>query len=176
MYVHLQLAEAGKRHMLVGDHRAALERLRVALRHAVQHRAPGVFLHHYTECILDCLEASGDHAQALELTERALDDQDAAGDPLGEAVRSSLVERRILLLFALGREVEGDAALADPTAPATAALAAVGAARRRRLHLDARRIQNLKQLHSPSAVTAAHLRSADAARGEAFFRKEHSYA
>ena len=161
--------------MLTGSNDEALDRFRCALRIALQQRAPAVFLHHYTECILDCLEASGDHAQALELTVRALDEQDPQGEVLGEAVRAALVQRQILLLFALDRTVEGDAALEAMTDRTGPVLAALTEARRRRLTVDARWLDELKRRHLPSAVTVEHLRGDDATRGEELFQKEYAH-
>lgn len=175
MMLHLQVAEAGKRRMLAREYDAALDRYRAALQLAVGQRAPAVFLHHYTDCILDCLELSGDHEQALALTERALDDQNPNNQPLGKAVEADLRRRRVLLLFALGRAAEGDVALAATELPDGPVITALRNARRRRLTIDARWIADLKRRHSMSSVTEEHLRGEDAEQGEIYFQKEFSY-
>lgn len=173
--IHLQIAEAGKRLMLARDHLGALARYRAALRLAVSERAPAVFLYHYTDCILDCLEASGDHQQALELTQRALDDHDPDSGPLGDAVRADLIQRHITLLYALGRSDDGDHALAAANSPQTPILGKIRVARRRQLRIDARWIAELKRRYSMSSVTHKDLRNTDADQGEAYFQKEFSY-
>jgi len=172
---HLQVAEAGKRRMLDGDHAEALDRYRTALRMALQQRAHGVFMAHYTDCVLDCLESAGDHAQALEIVQRALDEQETTGESLSEAVRASLMRRQIFLLFTVGRADDGDAALDGAAHLADPALSALRAARRRRLAVDARWIDNLKRRHIHSAVTEDHLRRDDAEQGERLFQKEHAH-
>jgi len=173
--MHLQVAEAGKRMMLDGDFEAALDRYRTALRMALQQRAPGVFMAHYTDCILDCLEASGDHAQALEIVQRALVEQETEGESMGEAIRASLTQREIFLLFTIGRFDDGDAALESAAHLNSPALTALREARRRQLSVDGRWIGNLKRQHIHSAVTEKHLRRDDAELGEQLFLKEHAH-
>lgn len=170
--IHLQIAEAGKRRMLRRDYQGALERFRAALHMAVSQQAPPVFVHHYTDCILDCLEESGDHGQALELVERALDDHDPERSPLGPAIRADLLQRRIMLLFAVGRVDDGDRALAATEAPRTEVVEKIRAARRRRLAIDARWVIDTKRRHSISSVSSGHLRTSDADSGETYFQKE----
>lgn len=173
--MHLQVAEAGKRRMLDGNFAAALDRFRTALRMALQQRAPEIFMAHYTDCLLDCLEASGDHGQALEIVQRALDEQETKGESFSEAVRASLMQRQVFLLFSVGRLDDGDAALQDAAHLDGPALAVLRGARRRRLTVDARWIANLRRQHIHSAVTEDHLRRDDAEQGEQFFLKEYAH-
>lgn len=175
MMRHLQVAEAGKRRMLDCNYTAALDRYRTALRMALQQRAPEIFMAHYTDCLLDCLEASGDNGQALEIVQRALDEQETKGESFSEAFRASLMRRQIFLLFTLARFDDGDAALHDAAHLDGPAVAALRAARRRRLNIDAQWIEKLKRQHIRSAVTEDHLRRDDAEQGEQFFLKEYAH-
>lgn len=172
MTVHLKIAEAGKTHLLNRQYGPALERFRAALHMAVQTKAPAVFAQHYTDCILDALEASGAQAQALELVERALNEHDPDAGQMGQLVRAHLHQRQILLLFALGREADADAALAKASALGGPILAALTEARRRRLTLSPKWIEDLKRKHGVTTVSEAHLRRADASEGEDYFNKE----
>ena len=167
--IHLQIAEAGKRHSLKGDHPAALERYRHALRLAVQQRTNPVFLYHYTECILDGLEAGGQPAQALALTDRALEERVKDDRDLGRRVRASLLERRVVLLFVLGREAEADAALAEAAPLGGPILTALQDARRRRLAITLDWLAGLRRRLTRGAVNAGALRQTDAKAGEVHF-------
>ncbi len=172
MTVHLKIAEAGKKYLLKRQYRAALERFRAALRMAVQTKAPTVFAQHYTDCILDALEASGAQAQALELVERALDEQAPDVGKLGQLVRAHLQQRQVLLLFSAGRETDADAALAKAHSLGGPILTALAEARRRRLTLTPQWIDDLKREHGVTSVSEAHLRRTDASAGEDYFNKE----
>lgn len=172
MTVHLKIAEAGKKYLLKRQYPAALERFRAALQMALQTKAPPVFAQHYTDCILDALEASGAQAQALELVERALDEQAPDVGKLGQLLRAHLQQRRVLLLFSIGREADADAALAEACALGGPILKALAEARRRRLTLSPQWIDDLKRKHGIAAASEAHLRRADATEGEEYFNKE----
>ncbi|MEH6491987.1 hypothetical protein [Halopseudomonas sp.] len=58
--LHLGIAEQGKLLALKGKHQAALEHYREALRLAVSSRSPEVFFRHYTQCVMESLELSGE--------------------------------------------------------------------------------------------------------------------
>ena len=69
--VHLAIAEAGKVALLDGDYPEALRQLREAIRLAVSSRAPEIFFRHYTQCVLEALELSGDHAEVIAMCREA---------------------------------------------------------------------------------------------------------
>lgn len=173
MTMHLQIAEAGKCQMLDGNYREALDRFRTALRMARQQGAPDVFMAHYIDCLLDCLELSGDHEQILAIVECALDDRDRDAGAFSEAVRVSLVVRRVLVLYTLGRLDDGDVALGDAADIHLPVMTALRDARRRQLTPTVRWIEQLKRRHTPSAVTEHQLRRLDADHGEQLFQKEY---
>lgn len=64
--LHLGIAEAGKIEALAGKHDKALEHYREAIKIAVSISAPEVFFRHYTQCVLESLELSGDYEEAIE--------------------------------------------------------------------------------------------------------------
>ncbi len=70
---HVKMAEDGKRRALAGDHRAALEHYREALRRAVGAAEPEVFSRHYLECALESFERMGAYAEVLEYCDRAIE-------------------------------------------------------------------------------------------------------
>jgi|GEM_PF-3296352 len=170
--IHLQISEAGKRHALRGDHAAALERYRHALTLAVRGRASPVFLYHYTECILDALEADGRAEEALALAERALDEKADDEGALGARVRTGLMERRIVLLFTLGREAQADAALAEAGDLGGAILGPLRDVRRRRLTVTRDWLTGLRRRAGRGGVSASALRGEDADIGERYFIEE----
>ncbi|WP_100639146.1 hypothetical protein [Marinobacter salexigens] len=174
--IHLQIAEAGKQHSLKGNHPAALERYRHALQLAVKQRANPVFLYHYTECILDALEAAGEARQALALTERALEEQQEKGGELGSRVRAGLLQRRIVLLFTLEQKQEADAALAEAAGLGGPILNALQDARRRQLTITPSWLSGILRQHSKSIINPEALRHADAEAGEVHFMKENACA
>ena len=69
--LHLSIAEQGKLHLLQGRHEEALRHFREAIRIAVSARAPEVFFRHYTQCVLESLELSGDYAEIIAFCEDA---------------------------------------------------------------------------------------------------------
>mgnify|MGYP006271337143 CR=1 FL=1 len=170
--VHLQVAEAGKRCALRGDLQGALERYRHALRLALSQKANAVFLHHYTECILDALEEAGHREQALETTERALAERPEGEGTLAQMVLASLSERHVLLLFQLGRVADADAALADALRFGGPVLKDVAEARRRRLTITKAWIAGVKRRHRSATVREGVLRHSDAEAGETYFKTE----
>jgi len=174
--IHLQIAEAGKRYSLKGNHFAALERYRHALHLALQKRANPVFLYHYTECILDALEAAGEALQALALTERALKEHQDEGGELGRRVRASLLQRRVILLFMLDRKSEADAALTQAAELGGPILSALQEARRRQLTITPGWLSAIRRRHNKGIINPEALRHADAAAGEVHFMKENACA
>jgi len=174
--IHLQIAEAGKRYSLKSNHTAALERYRHALHLALQQRANPVFLYHYTECILDALEAAGEAPQALALTERALDEQQGEAGELGRRVRASLLQRRVILLFILERKQEADAALAEAAELGGPILNALQEARRRQLTITPGWLSAIRRQHNKGIINSEALRHADATAGEVHFMKENACA
>ncbi|HCA23425.1 MAG TPA: peptidylprolyl isomerase, partial [Pseudomonas sp.] len=58
--LHLGIAEQGKVLALAGRHADALQHYQEALRMAVSSRAPEVFFRHYTQCVMESLELSGE--------------------------------------------------------------------------------------------------------------------
>ncbi len=168
--IHLQIAEAGRAQSRRGRHDAALERYREALRRAVRERAAPVFLHHYTECILDALEAGGHAAQALELTERALADRAMRATRAGSERRSARASpsgASCSFSPAGARHARTRRWRSIPTARGPV-LDALRAARRRRLAVTPDWLAGLRR----RMTARTELRIDDAAAGEAAFEKE----
>ncbi|HEX6374525.1 MAG TPA: hypothetical protein VFZ91_02280 [Allosphingosinicella sp.] len=63
--LHLSVAEQGKVYLLEGRHAEALRHFREAIRIAVSAKAPEVFFRHYTQCVLESLELSGDYEEII---------------------------------------------------------------------------------------------------------------
>jgi tetratricopeptide (TPR) repeat protein len=63
--LHLSVAEQGKIYLLEGRHAEALRHFREAIRIAVSARAPEIFFRHYTQCVLESLELSGDYEEII---------------------------------------------------------------------------------------------------------------
>lgn len=63
--LHLGVAEQGKLYLLEGRHDEALRHFREAIRMAVAARAPEIFFRHYTQCVLESLELSGDFDEII---------------------------------------------------------------------------------------------------------------
>ncbi|MCK8515363.1 peptidylprolyl isomerase [Methylonatrum kenyense] len=59
--LHLGVAEQGKLYALDGAHDEALRHYQQALRMAVDSGAPEVFFRHYTQCVMESLEATGSY-------------------------------------------------------------------------------------------------------------------
>lgn len=171
-HVHLKVAEAGKRLALRGDFVGALERYRHAMRMALSQSANPVFLHHYTECILDAMEAAGHHEQALESAERALAEQPEEAGQVAQMVRASLSERRVLLLYLLKQTEAADDALAEALPYGGPVLKEIAEARRRRLTLTSDWLAGVKRRHRKATVRENVLRRADAEAGETYFMTE----
>mgnify|MGYP000327251603 CR=1 FL=1 len=68
---HFGIAEAGKLAAIKGDHTEALRHYREALKLAQSSKAPEVFFRHYTQCVLESLELTGEYAEILEFCENA---------------------------------------------------------------------------------------------------------
>ena len=69
--LHLGIAEQGKLHALKGAHDEALRHYQQALRLAVDAGAPEVFFRHYTQCVMESLEALGSYDGVLRFCEDA---------------------------------------------------------------------------------------------------------
>jgi hypothetical protein len=117
---HLALAERGKLAAVKGDHGTALEFYRAALRMAQALAAPAPFARHYTDCILESLERSGQLRPALELCAAACTEM--AGierpGPLQRRDHATMLLRSAILLLRLDRGAEADLLLADAVAMA----------------------------------------------------------
>lgn len=172
MMVHMQIAEAGRQYAQKGDHEAALERYRHALKIAVDQKAPDVFLQYYTTSILDTLEAAGLYDQALELTSRAIDEQTEQDGRLSQAVRADLMQRRVLLLFLQGQVEQADAALDQALPLGGPILKTLAEARRRHLTITSNWLSVLRRKYAKKTSDTGQLRSDDAAAGEKFFMTE----
>ena len=111
--IHLSIAEAGKLLALKGKHRDALQHYREALRLAVSSRAPEIFFRHYTQCVLESLELTGDYKEIIEFCTNA-DSHYAALDlhsSLHRRDHGSMLER-LGLAYLKNEDVEqGQAAL-----------------------------------------------------------------
>lgn len=64
--IHLGIAENGKLLALKNDHAEALRHYREAIRLAVSGKAPEVFFRHYTQCVLESLEALESYGEVLQ--------------------------------------------------------------------------------------------------------------
>lgn len=71
--MHWGIAEQGKLHALAGRYHDALMHYREALRLAVGARAPEVVFRHYTQCVMEALEAMGAHDEVIQWCRQALD-------------------------------------------------------------------------------------------------------
>jgi len=112
---HVKTAEDGKRQALAGDHRAALERYREALRLAVAAAEPEVFFRHYLECALESLERLGAYAEVLEYCDRAIEHYRAT-PPRHELARVDLAhihQRRGIVLLKQRDPTRAAAALTE---------------------------------------------------------------
>ncbi|MEO1818202.1 hypothetical protein [Pseudomonas sp.] len=69
--LHLGIAEQGKVLALAGRHADALQHYQEALRMAVSSRAPEVFFRHYTQCVMESLELSGELDSVLRYCDEA---------------------------------------------------------------------------------------------------------
>ncbi|MEQ8605219.1 MAG: hypothetical protein RIB45_18045 [Marivibrio sp.] len=69
--LHLGLAEQGKLHALAGRYEEALRHYREAIRLAVSSKAPDVFFRHYTECVMEALEAQESYEPVIRFLEEA---------------------------------------------------------------------------------------------------------
>ncbi len=69
---HMALAEQGKLSALRGDHSAALQQYRQAIRIVVQTGAPEVFFRHYLEASLESLELMGALDDVLSYCDKAV--------------------------------------------------------------------------------------------------------
>lgn len=69
--LHLGIAEQGKILALKGNHKAALQHYREALRLAVSGHSPEVFFRHYTQCVMESLELSGELDSVLRYCDQA---------------------------------------------------------------------------------------------------------
>lgn len=75
---HFQTAEKAKSHAWRHDHKKALALYREAMHQAQRDNADPIFLRHYTECVLESLEAMGQYQDVLSYCEEALSHYDAA--------------------------------------------------------------------------------------------------
>jgi len=69
--IHFSIAETGKCLALKGRHRDALQHYREALRLAVSSCAPEIFFRHYTQCVLESLELTGEYKEIIEFCRHA---------------------------------------------------------------------------------------------------------
>lgn len=69
---HFQTAEKAKSHAWQHDHKKALALYREAMHQAQRDNADPIFLRHYTECVLESLEAMGQYQDVLSYCEEAL--------------------------------------------------------------------------------------------------------
>lgn len=101
---HLALAEQGKLAALRGDHQAALEQYRQAIKIVVQTRAPEVFFRHYLEASLESLELMGALDDVLSYCDKAVAHYDA-NPPLNQLAKldlASIHQRRGVVLLKRG--------------------------------------------------------------------------
>ena len=112
---HLAMAEQGKTLALQGKHQQALERYRAALLLARRMSAPAVFARHYTDCIFESLERSGQLCPALELCAAACAEMGRveAPTPLQARDQASMLLRRGALLIRLDRAPEAEEILQE---------------------------------------------------------------
>lgn len=103
--LHLGIAEQGKVCALANRHREALQHYQEALRMAVSSRAPEVFFRHYTQCVMESLELSGELNSVL----RYCDDAEAhylhldSPLPLVAQDRAENLQRRGCILLRQGQ-------------------------------------------------------------------------
>lgn len=111
--VHLSIAEKGKVEALRGNHQAALENYREAIRMAVSSRAPEVFFRHYTQCVLESLELTGAYDEIIEFCENATAHYESLNlsTKFHKSDHGSILERLGLVLLKKGNAEAGKAAL-----------------------------------------------------------------
>lgn len=94
--LHISMAERGKQAALAHRHDEALRCYRDAIRMAVSGKAPEVFFRHYSQCVLESLELTGQYAEVAHFCReadahyRGLQDVDT---PLHRKDHGSLLER-----------------------------------------------------------------------------------
>ncbi|MEX1364406.1 MAG: peptidylprolyl isomerase [Nannocystaceae bacterium] len=99
--LHVGIAEQGKLHAIDGRHGEALRHYREAMRLAVQGDAPDVFFRHYTQCVLESLEAMEAWDEILEFCDRAEAhyEHNPPPNPLARLDLASIRERRAVVLL-----------------------------------------------------------------------------
>ena len=111
--LHLGVAEQGKLHLLDGRHGEALRHFREAIRMAVSARAPEIYFRHYTQCVLESLELSGDYEEIVSFCRDA--DAHYAGIDTSEPIlakdHGALLERLGIALLLSERRDEAAEAL-----------------------------------------------------------------
>tara|TARA_R110000868_G_scaffold41077_3_gene140814 strand:- start:16541 stop:17119 length:579 start_codon:yes stop_codon:yes gene_type:complete len=102
--LHLGIAEQGKILALKGKHQDALEHYREALRLAVSSKAPEVFFRHYTQCVMESLELSGELDSVLRYCEEAEQHYQRLASPLPlvSRDRADNLQRRGCILLRQG--------------------------------------------------------------------------
>ncbi|WP_108260015.1 peptidylprolyl isomerase [Mangrovicoccus ximenensis] len=102
--MHVGIAEAGKLAALKGDHAGALRHYRAAIRLCVGAKAPEVFFRHYTQCVMESLEQTGQFAEVIEYCAMADAHYRAAGacNPLQRRDHGSILERLGLVRLKAG--------------------------------------------------------------------------
>ncbi|MEH6565904.1 MAG: tetratricopeptide repeat protein [Halopseudomonas sp.] len=110
--LHLGIAEQGKLLALKGRHQDALQHYREALRLAVSSGAPEVFFRHYTQCVMESLELSGELDSVLRYCDEAEQHYQRLASPLPlvSRDRAENLQRRGCVLLRQGRL---DAAMAS---------------------------------------------------------------
>lgn len=102
LQLHLGIAEQGKICALANRHPEALEHYQEALRMAVSSNAPEVFFRHYTQCVMESLELSGELDSVLRYCEDAEAHYAALESPLPLVARDraeNLQRRGCVLLL-----------------------------------------------------------------------------
>jgi len=69
--IHLSIAEHGKLCLIKGDVQEALRHFREAIKLSVSAKAPEIFFRHYTHCVLEALEKSGNFDEVEDYCRRA---------------------------------------------------------------------------------------------------------
>ena len=70
--VHTAIAEQGKVHQLKGEYKLAQQYYRHAMQMAMQSEESHVYLNHYLECLLECLEMDGQYQAIIDYCEKMI--------------------------------------------------------------------------------------------------------
>jgi len=156
--LHLGLAEQGKLHALAGRYDEALRHYREAIRLAVSSKAPEVFFRHYTECVMEALEAQESYEPVIQFLEEASAHYASlsADAPIHKRDHAAMLARLGAVLLKAGRLDEARARLTEAVERAGARAVPVAAELSgwlaRGYAVDAARVRESQRRHNAFVV------------------------